>query len=165
MNSESLPIPKVKSCNSCKRKLPTHYFGLRKYSVDGYNPCCKECRNFRRRKAYSSPNDTDEPILPLNDHNRHFLWSLNTAPRVEILIGLEVATLQPTKATLQRKSKDLFSLTIEYSNGSSRTHVHGGTFTEFIDFAILLLERCGIRLFHPADHIALSNWGLIANSQ
>ncbi|MGE3759861.1 MAG: hypothetical protein AB7H97_18995, partial [Pseudobdellovibrionaceae bacterium] len=100
----------------------------------------------------------------LNQHNRHFLWSLNTSPRLESLVGLEVATLQPTKAKLERKAKDLFSFTVEYQNGCSRTHVHGGTFSEFVEFVILLLERCGIRLFHPADHTALSNWGLSSNS-
>jgi hypothetical protein len=160
VNSESLPSIKVKSCNSCRRTLPTHYFGLRKYSDDGYNPCCKECRNFRRRRAYRFPNDIDEPIFPLNEHNHRFLWSLNKNPRVEFLVGLEVSTLQSTKVKLDRNSRDYFSLTVQYQSGSSRTHIHGGDFSEFVEFAILLLERCGVRLFHPEDHIALNNWGL-----
>lgn len=77
---------KVKLCFSCKRHLPLNFFGVRLLSPDGYNPCCKECRNFRRRQAYQRPDSIDEPILPLNEHNTRFLWALPDSSRVENLV-------------------------------------------------------------------------------
>ncbi len=159
MNSES-PQTKVKSCNSCRRSLPTFYFGLRKFSQDGYNPCCKECRNFRRRRAYQSPNDSSDAILPLNEHNRHFLWTLPDSTTKAILIGLDLKTLKPAEVFFQRKREREFYLTINITSGAQYTHVHGGLKDSFIDFVLPLLIRLNIRLFHPSDSVVLSNWGL-----
>lgn len=161
MNSES-PLIKLKTCNACKRQLPHSYFGLRKYSVDGYNPCCKDCRNFRKRRAYRSPNDSLEPILPLADHNRHFLWTLSS--KNEYLIGLDLKSLQSATVTFKLERHNQFFLSVKLANGNQYTHMHLGEQSEFIAFAISLLDRLSIRLFHPQDTVALSNWGLLPRS-
>ena len=159
MSSES-PTQKVKSCNSCRRSLPLYYFGLRKFSADGYNPCCKECRNFRRRKAYQNPPDQTDSILPLTEHNRHFLWRLPESIRHEFFVGLDLKILKTIAVTYIKKSQNDFSLTVQMPDGTRHTQFHVGEKSSFIDFTLPLLNRLQIRLFHPGDAIALTNWGL-----
>lgn len=137
-----------------------NYFGLRKYSTDGFNPCCKDCRNFRRRKAYQDPHDLMDPIYPINEHNRHFLWSLSDSIKKESLVGLDLQTLKPVSVIFRRNGPKEFHLTIKVIDGAEYIYIHGGPKEGFIDFVLPLLLRLQIRLFHPADSIALSNWGL-----
>ncbi len=158
MNSES-QTQKVKSCNSCKRTLPVYFFGIRKFSNDGYNPCCKECRNFRRRKAYQSPSDSSDPILPLNTHNTHFLWSIPDSTINDNFIGLELSSLLAADVTFKHRKNKGFWITVKIPNGPHYILIHFSEKTEFISFAIQLLERLKLRLFHPADLNALKNWG------
>lgn len=158
MNSES-HTQKVKSCNSCRRSLPTFYFGLRKFSQDGYNPCCKECRNFRRRRAYQSPNDSSDAILPLNEHNRLFLLSLPDSTSKAILIGLDLVTLKPAHVFFKKNCRDQFRLSVKITDGAEYIHIHGGLKDDFIDFVLPTLARLNIRLFHPEDSTTLFNWG------
>lgn len=159
MNNESL-TQKFKSCNACKRLLPTNFFGIRKFSADGYNPCCKDCRNFRRRMAYQSPSESTDPILPLNEHNRHFMWSLLDSSTHEILTGLDLKNLEAVKVAFRKNNMNIFFLTVTMNDNSEYTHIHGGQKASFIDFVLPLLMRLQIRLFHSMDAIALTNWGL-----
>lgn len=145
MNSESLH-QRLKDCNSCKRQLPTYFYGVRKLSADEYNPCCKECRNFRRRKAYQNPTDQADPIFPLTEHNRHFLWSLPDSVRQESLVGLDLKSLKPIAVTYIKKSQNEFSLTIQMPDGAQYTHIHGGEKSSFIEFTLPLLTRLQVPL-------------------
>lgn len=159
MNSET-QNQKVKSCNACKRSLPIHYFGIRKFSEDGYNHTCKDCRNFRRRLAYREPANNDDPCFPLNDHNRKFLWTISGSKRKVELIGLQLTSLEGFEVLFEFDYPNIYKITLRMYH-STYTHMHGGTMDEFIHFATLLMERFHIRLFHPKDSNALSNWGMI----
>lgn len=161
MNSET-QFQKVKSCNACKRTLPIHFFGIRKFSKDGYNPTCKDCRNFRRRQAYKTPDNSDDPCYPLNEHNKKFLWTISESKRKVELLGLQLNSLEAFEVLYEFHHPQIFKITLKMYS-SSYTHIHGGTKDEFIAFALLLMDRFNIRLFHPDDSIALSNWGMIKN--
>ena len=103
--------------------------------------------------------------MPLNDHNRHFLWALPDSIKKEDLLGLELASLKAVRVLYFSKRRDMFSLTAKMPNGAEYTHLHGGTKETFIDFVLPMLNRLQIRLFHPADSVALSNWGLSTKIQ
>lgn len=71
-----------KKCISCRRTLPIEYFGVYRYRSDGYNPNCKECQVYRRKRLYRErvPRDADIlntplAILPLQEHNLTLLES------------------------------------------------------------------------------------------
>lgn len=87
------------------------------------------------------------------------MWSLSDSSTREKLIGLDLKNLEAVKVTF-RKNANIFFLTVTMSDGSEYTHIHGGQKASFIDFVLPLLMRLQVRLFHPMDTIALSNWGL-----
>jgi|GEM_PF-4925459 len=115
----------------------------------------KECRNFRRRRAYQNPTDSDDPILPLNEHNRHFLLSVLGSKSKETLIDIDLKTLKPAEVLYKRERKNILHLTLKVPGGAEYDHIHRGLKEDFIDFVLPLLSRLQIRLFHPADSNAL----------
>lgn len=156
MNSETSTI-KVKSCNSCKRSLPFNYFGIRKFSADGYNPCCKDCRSFRRRVV---KNDNAEQTFPLNEHNRRFLLKLNKKGNWIELVGLNLKTLKPLKILYKQTCRDdIFYIKIKTTKKDGHTLVHYGTKEDFLELVLPSLLRLNIRLFFPQDRNTLINWG------
>jgi hypothetical protein len=64
---------KIKICNSCNRSLHISYYGVVSKSKDGYNDCCKECRNYRRRKHYNTQSVDGLTIPILNENNNQCL--------------------------------------------------------------------------------------------
>ncbi|MES2803626.1 MAG: hypothetical protein V4654_14125 [Bdellovibrionota bacterium] len=159
MNSES-PNQKVKSCNSCKRSLPLNYYGVRQSSNDGYSPCCKDCRNFRRRLSYNAETSTEPAILPLSEHNKAFIEQLNIAPKLIDFVGIDLTTLEMVSVEQKRKSNGVIYFTIKYKNGSSRGLMFQGTHIDYIVLVVKILHIYNIRLFYPWDFISMTNWGL-----
>lgn len=152
MNSES-PKTKVKSCNSCKRRLPIYYFGIRKYSKDGYNPCCKECRNFKR----SSCGEQSRDIIPLNSNNLKLItFTLNKGSGD--LIGLNLQTLQLSTVKFSKIESE-YHIQIQYNESDSIYLKFDGTKKIYIDIFISTLNKQNLRLFESDDIYGLSNWG------
>lgn len=89
------------------------------------------------------------------------MWTLPDEIKKETLIGLELKTLEPAHVIYQKKNRNVYWLTVYIANGAGYTHVHTGDKAGFIDFVLPLLNRLQVRLFHPKDAIALSNWGLV----
>ena len=63
----------IKVCNSCRRTLHTSLFGINSKSKDGFNSCCKECRNYRRRRSYHNSTDLEQIVFPLNENNQRVI--------------------------------------------------------------------------------------------
>ncbi|MBN8538350.1 MAG: hypothetical protein J0M15_14955 [Deltaproteobacteria bacterium] len=141
----------LKICNSCKRTLHLSYFGINRKSKDGFNACCKECRNYRRRKSYHGETKTDNSnILPLNENNRFILVSaLDTSSSVEIPC-LNIST--NTNLTFKVEKLDK-AYRFEISNGTQKDcdTFYTGYTDLFVDIALNLLRKRNIRLF-PTDH-------------
>lgn len=76
-----------------------------------------------------------------------------------MLVGLDLKSLKPAHVSYKMKGRNEFHLIVEI-NGAKYIHVHGGEKSTFIEFVLPLLSRLQVRLFHPQDAIALSNWGL-----
>ncbi len=72
-------MPQFKKCNSCKELLSYNQFGELNSSPDKYNPTCKCCKNYIRRKSYQKNKDSDEETIqriPLRVHNYNHLVNL-----------------------------------------------------------------------------------------
>lgn len=152
MNSES-PHTKVKSCYSCKRRLPIYYFGIRKYSHDGYNPCCKECRNFKR----NSRGDHCRDITPLNLNNFKLItFTLNKGSGD--LIGLNLQTFQRSTVKFSKIESE-FHIQIKHNESDSIYLKFEGTKKIYIDKCLSTLNKQNLRLFTSDDIYGLSNWG------
>lgn len=141
------------------RKLPIHYFGVRRFSKDGYNPCCKECRSFRRKRNHKNSDALAHPIFPLNEHNQTFLARVLASTTKGIFLGLDLQTLNPIQVFFNINEADEFSLTIQIENSATYTHSYQGKKDGFFAFVLPTLSRLKIRLFHSTDFNSLSNWG------
>lgn len=147
----------LKVCNSCKRNLHVSYFGITRKSKDGYNACCKECRNYRRRRSYHQSADSEIEILPLNENNRFILLKfLSSMSKVEI-------------PCLDMTSNSNLTFNIEKLTGAYRFEISNGSannkdifYTGFTDLFIMiatdLLRKRNIRLFSPEQPHQILDW-------
>lgn len=144
-------------CNSCKRTLHVSCFGISRKSTDGFNSCCKECRNYRRRRSYHNSFEREALILPLNENNQSILTAaLTTSSRVEI-------------PCLDMTSNSNLTFIIENVCGAYRFEIFNGQsnnkdifYTGYTDLFLMiatdLLRKRNLRLFNPEDPHQILEW-------
>ena len=149
----------LKVCNSCKRTLHVSCFGITRKSKDGFNSCCKECRNYRRRKAYHQSSDNEAVILPLNENNRLILQeALSKSVKSEIP-AIETSTNQ--RVTFKIDADYSGALLCEVFNGTTdakNMYVSGASRDLFIEVLLYILRQRSIRLFPVDQPLLLLEW-------
>lgn len=140
----------LKICNSCKRTLHLSCFGITRKSKDGFNACCKECRNYRRRKSYHQSSCGEFLILPLNENNLSVLKKVIVDSIDVELSAINMRSNQDVTFKLKARHN---LLEFDYSYNGERyifsSYVDKESFTEF---TIKFLSRHYVRLFlieHP----------------
>lgn len=146
-----------KVCNSCKRTLHVGCFGISRKSTDGFNCCCRECRNYRRRRSYHNSSEREAFILPLNENNRAILAAaLTTSPRVEI-------------PCLDINSNSNLTFIIENVGSAYRFEIFNGHsdnkdifYTGYADLFVMiatdLLRKRNLRLFSHENPHQIIEW-------
>ena len=147
----------LKVCGSCKRNLHISSFGFAKRSNDGFNSCCKECRNYRRRRSYHKPFECEALILPLNENNKAILKSaLTTSSRVEIPC-LDM-TSNSNLSFIVETLGDAYRFEIFNGRSNDKDIFFTGYTDLFMTIATELLRKRNLRLFSPDQPHQILEW-------
>lgn len=147
----------LKVCGSCKRILHVSCFGFSRKAKDGFNSCCKECRNYRRRRSYHQSTNRESCILPLNENNKTILNDvLSSASKIEI-------------PCLDMTSNSNLTFIVENIGGAYRFEIFNGWSNDkdifytgytdlFVTIATDLLRKRNLRLFSPEQPHQILDW-------
>lgn len=149
----------LKKCNSCKRSLHVCYFGICPKTKDGFNPTCRGCRNYRRRRDYHKAAFNEELIWPLRDNNSLMLCRrLGEASEVQ-LPALNHMDNSKCLVTIRKEDLSLYTAKIESSNNTNLLYLTTSCKDDLISLIVpILTEKC-IRLLENDLHglLILSN--------
>lgn len=146
----------LKVCNSCKRTLHVSYFGFARKSEDGFNACCKECRNYRRRKHYHQSTHHESHIMPLDENNRAILKEALSSPKIEIPC-LDMTSNSNLTFIIENMGT---AYRFEIFNGQSNDKdiFYTGYTDLFVMIAASLLRKRNLRLFSPEKPHQILEW-------
>lgn len=143
--SQSQSSAELSECASCKRVLPLRCYGILRSELSGYNPVCKDCRNYRRRRSYGSAVN-EGPIYPLNENNRKAIdamiqGSLKTIPALSLRDDQDLSFSIDT-------SGDYPTFSLLKADGTliSKYRCCNQPISEFTEVAVTVLKDSKIRL-------------------
>lgn len=147
----------LKVCNSCKRPLHLSYFGITRKSKDGFNDCCKECRNYRRRKFYHQSSGNEQFILPLDENNRSVLNEvLGKSSKMEIPCLCMTSNQNLTFIIEKMENSYRFEFFNDKSN--DKDIFYTGYAHLFVDISLKMLRQRNLRLFLPQQSHLIWEW-------
>lgn len=144
-------------CNSCKRTLHISCYGFTRKSKNGFNACCKNCRNYRRRKHYHQSIIHEEHILPLDENNKSVLKEILSSPHKTEIPCLDMVS-NSNLTFIVENLDGAYRFEIFNDQSNDKVIFYTGHTDLFVIITAALLRKRNLRLFSPEQPHQILDW-------